>query len=267
MSNAIIPFEQVRALSSAFHQSGYFKDATSEAQAIVKIVFGQEMGFGPAASMSGIYIIQGKPSISANLMAAAVKQSPKYDYRVREMSDDVVSIEFFEASQSIGVSKFTAEDAKRAGTQNMGKFPRNMLFARAMSNGVKWFAPDIFSGAAVYDPGELGATVDYETGEIVDSRATIMEVKHHEEHWIDGAKSDGSSVSDAFWQFVAGCGLSEQDALETLKVKDIHEFAGSAKDAKASIEAASLGRQVEQPTMFAVESATRSNDPEDYIKK
>jgi hypothetical protein len=42
----------------------------------------------------------------------------------------------------------------------MGKFPRNMLFARCISNGVKWFCPDIFLGAPVYTPEELGATVD-----------------------------------------------------------------------------------------------------------
>ncbi|RDT44717.1 hypothetical protein DXF87_27490, partial [Enterobacter roggenkampii] len=37
----------------------------------------------------------------------------------------------------------------------MDKFPKNMLFARAMSNGVKWFTPDVFSGP-VYTPEELG---------------------------------------------------------------------------------------------------------------
>jgi hypothetical protein len=170
--NSIVPFQEVQALSRAFYQSGYFKDATSEAQAIVKVMFGQELGFGPAAAMSGIYIIQGKPSLSANLMAAAVKRSGKYDYRVTVMEDKEVSIEFFQRvgdeMESIGISRFTEADAKRAGTKNTDKFPRNMLFARAMSNGVKWFCPDIFTGAAVYEPGELGASVNYETGEIID---------------------------------------------------------------------------------------------------
>jgi hypothetical protein len=42
-----------------------------------------------------------------------------------------------------------------------------MLFARAMSNGCRWFTPDIFLGAAVYTPEELGATVD-EDGNVIE---------------------------------------------------------------------------------------------------
>jgi len=41
-----------------------------------------------------------------------------------------------------------------------------MLFARAISNGAKWFCPDIFGGP-VYTPDELGAEVD-EEGDIID---------------------------------------------------------------------------------------------------
>ncbi|NBO17384.1 MAG: hypothetical protein EBV07_00610 [Proteobacteria bacterium] len=54
----------------------------------------------------------------------------------------------------IGNSTFTIEDAKKAGTKNTDKFPRNMLFARAMSNGVKWYTPDVFAGP-VYVPEEM----------------------------------------------------------------------------------------------------------------
>lgn len=42
-----------------------------------------------------------------------------------------------------------------------------MLFARAISNGVKFFCPDIFLGATVYTPDELGATVN-EDGEVIE---------------------------------------------------------------------------------------------------
>ena len=110
------------------------------------------MGFAPFASVNGIHIIQGKPTVSANLMAAAVKRSARYDYRVREMSATLCRLEFFERVggklESLGLSEFTAADAQKAGTQNLAKFARNMLFARAMSNGVRWYCPDVFDGAA-----------------------------------------------------------------------------------------------------------------------
>ena len=146
--------------------SGYFTDARDAAQASVKIMAGMEMGFGAFASMTGIYIISGKPSVGANLMASAVKSNPKYDYRVKEISGTVCTIEFYETMngkrESIGTSTFTLEEAKKAGVKNLDKFARNMLFARAMSNGIRWFCPDVFAGNPTYTPEELGAVVDDE---------------------------------------------------------------------------------------------------------
>lgn len=149
-----LPMVEIMSISQAFAESGMFKDIAGKAQAMVKIVAGQEMGFPPFASMSGIHIIQGKPTVGAGLIASRVKGSGKYDYRVREHSDKICSIEFFEGGQSLGTETFTIEDAKRAGTQNLMKFPKNMLFARAISNGVKFYCPDIFSGP-VYVPEEM----------------------------------------------------------------------------------------------------------------
>lgn len=136
-------------------KSGFFADSRDAAQAVTKILAGQELGIGPIAAMTGINIIKGRVAISANLMAAQVKRGGRYNYRVLRLDDKACELVFFEGSQEIGRSVFTTEDAKRAGTQNMDRFPRNMLFARAMSNGVKWFTPDIFTGP-VYTPEELG---------------------------------------------------------------------------------------------------------------
>ena len=158
-------------------KSGYFIDATDAAQASVKVLAGMEMGFGAFSSMTGIHLIKGKPTVGANLMAAAVKASPKYDYRVLKMEDDEVCIEFFERVngklESIGKSKFDVRDAQKAGTQNMGKFPRNMLFARAISNGIKWYCPDVFNGSTTYVPEELGVEVDDEGNVKIENDGTI----------------------------------------------------------------------------------------------
>ena len=174
--------------------SGYFQDAREAAQAAVKVQAGMEMGFGPFTSMTGIHIIQGRPSVGANLMASAVKTNPRYDYRVREMTDQVCRIEFFEIiggkRESIGVSEFTLADGKKAGTKNLDKFPRNMLFARAMSNGIRWFCPDAFNGNTVYTPEELGADVD-EDGNIIEiPRVEVIQPKAEPEPVITAEKTE-----------------------------------------------------------------------------
>jgi hypothetical protein len=164
---ALRGMDEIERAAGAMVKSNYFQDAKEASQAVVKILAGQEMGFGPFASMTGIYIIQGRPSIGANLMAAAVKSSRRYNYRVAEMTDTACEIIFLEQGQECGRSRFTIEDARKAQTKNLDKFPRNMLFARAMSNGCRWYCPDIFSGAPAYTPEELGANVN-EAGEVID---------------------------------------------------------------------------------------------------
>ena len=169
---AIRTMDDLSRLSKMFSESGLFKDTKTAAECGVKILAGQELGIPSFSAMTGIHMIQGRPTIGANLMAAAVKRSDKYDYRVKEMSDESVTITFLEHGEPIGESTFTAADAKKANTKNMGAYPRNMLFARAISNGVKWYCPDLFLGAPVYTPEEMGAEID-EDGEVIDATFAV----------------------------------------------------------------------------------------------
>ena len=157
-------YDDVEKAARAMAGSGFFQDTRQASQAIVKILAAREIGLGPFAGMTGINIIQGRPAFGANLMASCVKKSGRYNYRVTEMTDKACTIEFLERLDgrwaSCGVSTFTLEDAKKAGTKNLDKFPRNMLFARAMSNGVRWYCPDVMNGSVVYTPEELGAETD-----------------------------------------------------------------------------------------------------------
>ena len=145
---------EVLSIAQSFAQSGMFPDIKSAAQAAVKIQAGKEFGIQPFAAMTGIHIIQGKPVIGAGLMASRVKASGRYDYRVTKHSDTICEIDYYAKGEKIGTSTFTIEDARKAGTKNLDKFPKNMLFARAMSNGVKWYTPDIYD-VPVYVPEEM----------------------------------------------------------------------------------------------------------------
>ena len=153
--------QDAMSIAETFFQSGMFVDIKSSSQAMVKIMAGQEFGIPPFAAMSGIHLIKGKPTIGAGLMATRVKKSGKYTYNVLQLNDAICEIEFIQLPKTVlGISKFTAEDAKKAGTGEsggmnlMGKFPKNMLFARAISNGVRWFTPDIYD-SVVYVPEEM----------------------------------------------------------------------------------------------------------------
>jgi hypothetical protein len=155
---ATISTSEIMSIADSFAKSGMFPDIKSAAQAAVKIQAGKEFGIQPFAAMTGIHIIQGKPVIGAGLMASRVKGTGRYTYKVIKHDATICEIEYFELKKdkeiSIGISTFTIEDARKAGTKNLDKFPKNMLFARAMSNGVKWYTPDIYD-VPVYVPEEM----------------------------------------------------------------------------------------------------------------
>lgn len=149
--------------------SGFFQDAADAAKACVKIQAGYELGIPPVQAMTGLNVIKGRVEMSAAMMATCIKRSGRYNYRVTEHSREICRIRFYEHGEFCGESSFTVDDAKDAGLisgpnkQNWEKYRRNMLFARAMSNGAKWYCADVFGGPA-YTPDEFGAVVD-EDGE------------------------------------------------------------------------------------------------------
>lgn len=148
----------IRSLSQAFKESGLFPDIESEAQAIVKVVAGQELSLPPVYSMQNFYIIKGKLSMAAEVMGLLLKRTGKYNYRVIEHTDDKCSIQFFENGKEIYLSTFTIADAKRAGLVRPDsgwiKYPKAMLFSRAMSQGSRIVAPELLAGAYTDEEAE-----------------------------------------------------------------------------------------------------------------
>lgn len=177
-------FGEIVKIGEVFVRSGYFTDVKEGAQAIVKIMAGKEMGIGPFEAMQGLYIVKGKLAMSSNLIAARIKKSGRYDYRIVKHTEELCELVFFEGGTEIGRSSFSLKDAEKAGLLNnetWRKYARNLLFARALTNGARWYCPDAFSGP-VYTPEELRGgdveqleietqTVDVQTGEVIEAEA------------------------------------------------------------------------------------------------
>ena len=150
----------IMTIGSLLARSGYFQDAAQEAQAIAKCLAGAELGISPIAAMTNIYIVRGRVMIGAQILAALVKNSKKYRYHIKTLTNDACEIIFFEGKEQLGVSTFTLQDAQTAGLIKDKKgeawagHRRNMLFARALSNGVRWYCPDL-TMFSVYTPGEM----------------------------------------------------------------------------------------------------------------
>jgi len=224
MTNSIVKSQDMslETLGQVMVKSGFFSDTKDAAQAIVKILAGQELGFGPIASMQGVYIVKGKTSLSANLVGAAIKRSGRYDYRVIELDETQCVLEFYENGKKVGMSGFTVKDAQTAGLSNgdnWRKFPRNMLFSRALTNGARWYCPDVFNGP-IYTPDELGAVVDGETYEVVETPAEAPQLPVKSSPPSDTTWSDMAATFDNPLPTVADIYLSLPEAVRTMTDSD-----------------------------------------------
>jgi hypothetical protein len=149
---AIVPHtvDEAMAIAKVLFASRLFPDITSVEQAFVKILAGSEIGLPAFASLNAFHIVKGKVMMHYSTIAGRVRAAG-YDYRLIEDTDAAQEIEFLGRDRKpIGRSRITFEEAKRRGTQNMDKFPRTMMFARAMSDGQRRFVPEAFNGNIVY---------------------------------------------------------------------------------------------------------------------
>lgn len=179
----LMKLSETKEMAEHFFKSGVFQDVKDMSVALVKIQAGQELGISPIMAMKEVYLIPSKAGvkiqIGASLQAAMIKKSGKYDYRIVDHSKEICTIHFFERRgdkwEKIGEESYTIADARTAGLTAgkdvWTKHPKNMLFARAMSNGAKWYCPDVFGGA-IYNESDDFPESKFEAEIIIEEEPT-----------------------------------------------------------------------------------------------
>ena len=178
-------------IADVFSKSGLFPDIKSQGQAFVKIMAGAEIGLPPFTSMNAFYIFSGRVTMYANTIAARIKTSGRYNYRIIEKTATRCTVEFYEAGKLALTETWTAERAAKAGTQNMAKYPDAMLFARCITSGARAVCPEVIG--AFYSPEELGATVNAD-GEIIDAPVATKDAGPN---WTPAAPDVGDGDNQA----------------------------------------------------------------------
>jgi hypothetical protein len=163
LSLQVSSVDDLQRLARLFAASGLFARAGNPdaqlAQCAVTLLAGMEVGCTPYQSITSIHIINGKPAFSAQLLAQAIKKHPRYDYRVLQKDAKTCRIRFLENGEELGIETFTAEMAERAGllkNPTWRSYPEAMLFARALTAGMRTHCPDALGGHSAYTPEELG---------------------------------------------------------------------------------------------------------------
>ena len=178
--NSLITFEQMlpsaqmwglmKQQAAEILRSNFLPQGIKSVEQVVVIILkGRELGIPPMQALSHIHVINGKPTMSAELMLALIlKHHPKtkISYPVRSSEKCEVKVERDGSEPS--VFSFSISDAQAAGllsNPTWKKYPRAMLHARCVSEMARSLFPDAISGVS-YTPEELGAEVG-EDGEVI----------------------------------------------------------------------------------------------------
>ncbi len=164
-----------KSQGSELIKSGFLPSSIKTPEQFMAIVLkGRELGVPPMQACAHIHIINGKPTMSAELMLCQILKlfpQTRISYPVRSAKE--CQIKVTRPGNEPSLFSYTIEEAANAGLLRnpvWKSYPRAMLHARAVSEMARSLFPDAISGIS-YTPEELGASVS-ESGDVIDIPAT-----------------------------------------------------------------------------------------------
>ena len=155
-------YSQVKAFSVDVHASRLFSAYGNPAAVMTTVMAGREMNMGAMASLRAFHIIDGKPTLAADLIRALVMGSPACEYfrcteRTAEKAtfvtkrrgDPEIALTFTVAEGRLAWPKDDAAFAK----SGWGKNPADMCVARASAKLARLVYPDVVHG--LFTPEEM----------------------------------------------------------------------------------------------------------------
>ena len=158
MSNLVVAqnhsIAEVAQMAKAVASSNLFGVKTPD-QALALMLLAQAEGLHPMVAARDYHIIEGRPSMKADAMLARF-QLAGGKVKWLALTDVKVAAEFTHESGGSAVIDWDMDRAKQAGLGGKGnwnKYPRQMLRARVISEGIRTVYPACVVG--VYTPEEV----------------------------------------------------------------------------------------------------------------
>ena len=200
-----VSLERLKAIAKELASSRLFPSVSSPAEVFAVIEYGRELGIPPVMALQSISVVKGRLCPTGQLMLAIARRNG-VKWQVEHEDEQECRIRFSRDDMTY-VSVFTIDEAKRAGLikedSNWAKYPRDMLFWRAVARGLRRIAPDLMLGG--YLPEELeGEVIDVEVkGETQEEQSESLQEpsleKHEEEKREEeklGEEKEGFGQSD-----------------------------------------------------------------------
>lgn len=217
-------FREAVELSKVLIASGLMPRSVGRPEAAVTIIMaGRELGLTAMQSLRAIHVVEGKPTLSADLMVALVKKLPDCEYfRLVKSTGEIATYETKRRGDPEPTTlSFTFEEAKAAGLtgkDNWRKYTAAMLRARASAALCRAVYPDAMMG--IYDPDEVSEPTREPAREQVPYRVVQQPPQHepsapqlpepsHDEPPPDGMRAAAKTLAD---RIMAATTLAELQA-------------------------------------------------------
>ena len=154
MNNELVCMDDLKQMATAACKSGLFQMPSPEA-ALTLMLLCQAEGLHPIQALRQYHIIKGRPAMRADAMQAAF-QAAGGNISWVERNDKKCSAEFSHSQGGKILVEWTIDMAAKAGLTNnptWQKFPRAMLSARCVSEGVRAVYPAV--ACRLYTPEEV----------------------------------------------------------------------------------------------------------------
>lgn len=180
-------FNEKYQMAGVMAKSGLLPQGLNTPEKVcVALEWGHELQLSPMVAVQNIAVINGKPTLSADIMAAVVKRSPEYGgCEWKELSDkaaECVVTRKRNGYEEKTASRFTIEDAAKAGLTSRPvwrSYPKRMLKHRALAYALRDTFPDILAG--IYSQEEMESV---DAGEQTGIEKIVEQEAEQEQYYI-----------------------------------------------------------------------------------
>lgn len=215
--DATLSIPQMKERAELLVKSGFLPKAIKTAeQAIAIMLMGAEYGISPMKSFQSIHVIEGKPTLSAQLMLALCERTGELEDKKIEIFDDRAEVTLKRKGQTPHKATFGDVDARTMKTKeaqytngqytgsktilliekyNYVTMKKDMYVARATSRAARRVFPDAVLGLMV--PEEAYDVIDSTTEAKIESEAkTATAALEHKEALGGGIEAAAGTVHE-----------------------------------------------------------------------
>ena len=182
LSTFFSQWEQKNQLAIMLVKSGFLPPTFKTPEQVMAVMLtAHELNIPPMQALRSIHVIQGKPTVSPQLMMALINRSGTLEDIRIEDNGDMCVVEMKRLGRAPHSESFSMMDAKAMGLADKGNWreqARTMRKWRAVSACARVVFPDVITG--LYTPEEMGA--DVEISDDGEATVTVAEVLPTIEH-------------------------------------------------------------------------------------